>query len=198
MPVMNGSEMCRCIKDDIKICHIPVVLLTAIASPEVTLKELENGTDEYITKPFNPDLLVARCNSIVRSRILMRKNLMGDMSADNSIVRINPLDKQFLSHCDEYLRETMGKTDIKVDDMAAALNMGHTAFYQKMKALTGQTPNDYISSYKLRRSADLLRKSHLTIAEIAFSLGYSSPKYFSQSFKAKYGVTPSDYRNSKC
>lgn len=197
MPVLNGIEMCRQIKDDINICHIPVVLLTAMVSTEQTIHGLEIGADEYIAKPFNPDVLLAKCNSIVRARLLVRKRFAGTEDSDDGVFTTNSLDRKFLLQCNSFLQDHIYSSTITVDDLADSVHMGRTSFYQKMKSLTGLTPNDYIMNFRLRKSAELLKKdAGLSVSDIAFQLGFSSPKYFAMCFKSKYGVTPTDYRKS--
>lgn len=195
MPVMSGTEMCKTIKDDISICHIPVVLLTAMGSTEHTINGLKCGADDYISKPFDPKLLLVRCNNLIRSRILLRRKFGADDHSDSDLIATNPLDKKFMKDCDAFIERNLDNSDLSFDDMSQSVAMGRTKFFKKFKTLTGLTPNEYVLSYRLKLSAVWLReKPELQISDVAYRLGFASPRYFSHCFKAKYGVTPKQYR----
>ena len=194
MPIMSGTDMCKAIKDDLTICHIPVVLLTAMGSTEHEINGLKCGADDYIVKPFEPKLLVIRCNNLIRSRLLLKKSTI-EKNSDIELLATNPMDKKFLQDCNAYIEENMDNSDFSVDALAQKMNMGRTTFFNKFKALTGVTPNDYVLNYRLNLSAVLLKeKPELQISDVAYRLGFNSPHYFSQCFKRKYGVTPKDFR----
>jgi signal transduction histidine kinase/DNA-binding response OmpR family regulator len=196
MPVMSGTDLCKAIKDDLTICHIPVVLLTAMGSTEHELNGLRCGADDYIAKPFEPRLLLARCNNLINTRQMLRKSAM-ETKSDISLLATNPLDKTFLQTCNTFIEENIDNNDFSVDTLAQRMNMGRTTFFNKFKALTGVTPNDYVLSYRLHLSAILLKQNtDLQVADIAYQFGFNSPNYFSQCFKKKYGVTPTEFRVS--
>lgn len=196
MPRMSGTDMCRRIKDDITVCHIPVVLLTAMGSTESTIEGFRCNADEYVPKPFDARLLIVRCNNLVRSRILLRKKFMEEDRGAAELLATTPLDREFLKRCDSYIEANMANSDFSVDMMAKAMMMGRSSFFNKFKELTGMTPNDYMQNYRLRASAIWLKdKPDLQISDIAYRLGFSSPRYFSYCFKAKYGMTPKEFRS---
>ena len=197
MPVMNGMELCKTVKEDITISHIPIILLTAMGSTEHTIKGLKYGADDYIAKPFDPQLLVVRCNNLVRSRALLRNTFMKDTHSESELLGTTPLDQKFLRDCNSYIDSRLNDTDFSVDDMAQALMMGRSTFFNKFKDLTGMTPNEYVLAHKIKLSAVWLKeKRDLQIADIAYRLGFSSPRYFSHCFKNRYGVTPKEFRAS--
>ncbi|KGF17293.1 histidine kinase [Prevotella sp. S7-1-8] len=196
MPRMSGTDMCRRIKDDITVCHIPVVLLTAMGSTESTIEGFRCNADEYVAKPFDARLLIVRCNNLVRSRILLRKKIMEEDRGEAELLATTPLDREFLKRCDSYIEANMANSDFSVDMMAKAMVMGRSSFFNKFKELTGMTPNDYMQNCRLRASAIWLNdKPDLQISDIAYRLGFSSPRYFSHCFKAKYGMTPKEFRS---
>lgn len=195
MPRMSGTEMCKLIKDDIAVSHIPVVLLTAMGSVENTIAGLKCGADDYIPKPFDSKLLVIRCNNLIRSRNLLRKKIREEDRMETELLATTPLDRNFLKRCNEYIEKNLANSEFSIDSMAKELAMGRSSFFNKFKGLTGMTPNDYVQGYRLKLSATWLRQnSDLQISDIAYRLGFSSPRYFSHCFKAKYGVTPKAYR----
>ncbi|HCN53333.1 MAG TPA: hybrid sensor histidine kinase/response regulator [Prevotella sp.] len=195
MPVMNGTDMCKEIKNDITICHIPVILLTAMSSTEHTINGLKIGADDYISKPFDPRLLVARCNNLIRSRLLLQNKYNADDHSGSELLATNTLDQEFMRKCDAFIDQNMTNPDAKVEDIIQNLEMGRSTFFSKFKSLTGMTPNEYTLNYRLRRSAIWLKeRKDLQIADIAYQLGFSTPRYFSQVFKKKYGLTPSEFR----
>ena len=198
MPRMSGTEMCKRIKDDITVSHIPVVLLTAMGSVENTIAGLKCGADDYISKPFDSKLLVIRCNNLIRSRMLLRNKFREEDRMETELLATTPLDRDFLKGCNDYIEENLSNSDFSVDMMARAMAMGRSSFFNKFKGLTGMTPNEYVQSYRLKLSTIWLKeKDDLQISDIAYGLGFSSPRYFSHCFKTKYGVTPKEYRKGR-
>lgn len=197
MPVMTGTDLCVKIKNNIELCHIPVVLLTALNMPEQTLHGLTRGADDYISKPFNARILLARCNNIVRARRLMYQQLSHTAEPDISLAATNNLDKQFLDTITSFIEENISDTDLSVAKIADRMCMGRTSFFNKFKALTGMSPNDFINSHRLKQAVFLLRQRRdLPISEIADKLGFSASSYFCRKFKDKFGVSPSQFRQS--
>lgn len=199
MPVMTGTELCVKVKSDIELCHIPIVLLTALSMPGQTLDGLTRGADDYIYKPFNAQILLARCNNIIRSRRLLYQQFAQTANSDLSLVATNQLDKEFLENITDFIDENMFEADFSMNKIASKMCMGRTTFYNKFKALTGVSPNDFVNSYKLKQAAVLLRThKYLSIAEIADKLGYNTPSYFCRKFKEQFEVSPSQFRQKEC
>lgn len=195
MPVMSGTELCIKIKNNIELCHIPVVLLTALNMPEQYLEGLIRGADDYIYKPFSPQILLVRCNNIIRSRRILYKQFAQKAEDELSLLATNNLDRDFLDKVTELINENMSDPEFNIDKLASEMYMGRTSFYNKFKALTGISPNDYINSHKLKQAAILLKQDNsLSITEISDSLGFNTPNYFCRKFKEQFGVSPSQFK----
>lgn len=195
MPEMSGIEMCIKLKNEFETSHIPVVLLTAFTSVELNLEGLHRGADDYINKPFNAKILLARCNNLIRNRIILRKKFSQQKDFNAQELADNPIDQKFLDSVNQVIEENMDNEAFDVDSMAKELGVSRSSFYAKFKSLTGITPNEYVLNCKLRKAAVLLVGSPgLQIAEVADSLGFGSHRYFTHCFKVQYGVSPAAYR----
>lgn len=195
MPVMSGTEMCLQIKTNLDLCHVPVVLLTALDLVEQNIEGLGRGADDYITKPFEPRLLLARCNSLIRNRILLKNQFAKRPIEEIDLVAVNALDKEFLERVVAIIDAHIADEAFDIGVLCKEIGMGRTLLYSKFKALTGMTPNNFILNHKLKRAAALLKNNlSLQVADIAFSLGFGSPVYFSRCFKAQFKVAPIEYR----
>lgn len=195
MPVMSGTELCSAIKNDITLCHIPVVLLTALDMPEQQINGLIQGADDYIGKPFDPKLLLARCNNIIRNRNMLLKKFGRDSGNDISLLATNRLDKEFLDKLSGIIEEGISDENLNNDAIAERMNMSRSSFYNKFKDLTGETPNEYLSNLRLvKASSMLIMEQGMSIAEISEALGFNSLSYFSRKFKDRFGLSPAQYR----
>lgn len=195
MPEMTGTEMCMQIKNNIDLCHIPVVLLTALDTAEQNIEGLNRGADDYIAKPFNAKILLARCNNLIRNRLLMHQQLVHKPISEIELTTINPLDKDLLKQTIQIIDEHISEPEFDIPKLCRELGMGRTLLYSKFKALTGMTPNNFILNYKLKCAALMLRQQpELQIAEISDRLGFGSPIYFSRCFKGQFNTSPQNYR----
>lgn len=195
MPGMSGTELCSQIKNDIELCHIPVVLLTALNMPEQNLEGLLLGADDYIGKPFNIQILLARCNNIIRSRRLLHQKFSKQADADMTLLATNHLDRNFLNKVSETIEHNIANSDFNIDTLAAELCMSRASFYNKFKDLTHSTPNDFINTYRLKKAASLLiQNDYMTVSEISDAMGFSSPNYFCRKFKEYFSVTPTQFK----
>lgn len=198
MPRMSGTELCKQIKSDFNTCHIPVVLLTARTAIEHTIEGLRIGADDYITKPFNIHILISRCNNLVNSRILLQEKFSKQPQAQAQILATNPLDKKLLDRAIAIIEEHLEDTDFNVNTFASEMGMARTNLFTKLKAITGQTPNDFILTIRLKKGALLLRNNpELNITEISDRIGFSSSRYFSKCFKDAYKTSPLAYRKGE-
>ena len=198
MPEMNGTEMCLKIKSNIDLCHIPVILLTALNSTEQNIEGLNRGADDYITKPFDTQILLARTNNLVRNRLLIQHQLKKQPISEVDLASINPLDQQFLQKVDEVIEQHIDDVEFDIPKLCQEVGMGRSLLYSKFKALTGMTPNNFLLNYRLKYAATLLQKyPTLPIAEVSDRSGFSSPLYFSRCFKNQYGETPQNYRRKQ-
>lgn len=195
MPEMSGTEMCLKIKNDFDICHIPVVLLTALGTPEQSIEGLQRGADDYISKPFNAKVLLARCNNLVRNRIILQKKFNEQRDFDTQSLASNPIDQKFMDTVNHIIEENLSNMEFDMNTLAKELGLSRSSLYAKFKALTGMTPNDFVLNCKLKRAATLLiSRQDLQIAEISDMLGFGSPRYFTRCFKAQFDITPAEYR----
>lgn len=198
MPEMSGTEMCMKIKNDFDLCHIPVVLLTALSSTEQNIEGLQRGADDYISKPFNEKTLIARCNNLVRNRIILQKKFSQQMDFDSLALANNPIDQKFLDTVNNIIEKNFDNAQFDMSQLAEELGLSRSSLYTKFKALTGVTPNDYVLNRKLKQAAWLLKnKPELQIAEISDQLGFGSPRYFSRCFKELYQLSPVEYRKKE-
>lgn len=198
MPRMTGTELCRLIKNDFDTCHIPVVLLTARTAVEYNIEGLKIGADDYITKPFNTNLLISRCNNLVNSRRLLQEKFSKQPQAYAQMLATNPMDKEMIDRAMEIIEKNLDNTDFNVNFFAREMGMARTNLFTKLKAVTGQTPNDFILSIRLKKGAVMLRNNpELNITEISDHIGFSSSRYFSKCFKEMYHVSPMAYRRGE-
>ena len=195
MPVMNGYELCTKIKGNMDYCHIPVVLLTALNMQEHNLEGLLHGADDYIGKPFSAQLLLAKCNNLIRARRLIYQQLTKQVNDDVSLLATNNLDKDFLEKVQSIIEKRFFEDGFTVDSLASDMYMGRTSFYNKFKDLTGITPSEYVNTYRLKlASVWLLNNDDKSIADIAMQLGFGSYNYFCRKFKECFSVSPTQYR----
>lgn len=198
MPQMSGTELCQAIKKNMDTCHIPVVLLTAKTGVEHTIEGLKMGADDYITKPFNINILLSRCNNLVNNRIMLQEKFSRQPQVTPYILATNEMDKSFVEKAMNIIEKHIDNTNFKVDMLAEEIGIARTKLFTKIKAITGQTPFDFIMTIRLKRAAVMLKNNpELNISEIADRLGFSTPKYFSKCFKEKYNITPQEYRKEE-
>ena len=195
MPGMDGLELTKTLKSGVETSHIPVILLTARTSLIFKIDGLELGADDYITKPFNLKLLQLRVRNLIESRRQLREKFarnMANLEPETSVSAYAELDQEFLHSVEEIVQQHLSDPDFSVDDLAARLFMNRKQLYRKVKALTNQTPNEYIRSIRLQQAAQLLRTRQFTIAEVTYRVGFQDLKYFRERFRDFYGVNPSE------
>jgi signal transduction histidine kinase/DNA-binding response OmpR family regulator len=197
MPKVDGYQLCRMIKNDISTSHIPVILLTAKASEENIEQGLETGADDYITKPFNTRLLCARIKNLIDLRRQLQLNLNREMVLQPSYISVSKIDREFLGDLQKVLRKNVSDPEFNVEDLSKRLFMSRTTLYRKVMALSGETPTDFIRSYRLKWAAQLLKRNPGSVTEVAFEVGFSSRAYFTKCFKEKFHRLPSEYISSE-
>jgi signal transduction histidine kinase/DNA-binding response OmpR family regulator/streptogramin lyase len=195
MPNLNGIEMCRHLKHDIKTSHIPVILLTARGSLEFKLEGLEGGADEYVTKPFNPKVLQLIVKNLINRRNALHTYFKGQgiFNLEPKGVTLSSVDDRFIKTALELVELNISNASYTVEDMSRDIGMSHTQLYRKIKALTGQTVNDFIRAIRLKRAAQLLEQHQLTVSQITYKVGFTDLQHFRECFKKMYGHTPSQY-----
>jgi AraC-like DNA-binding protein len=195
MPKLNGIDMCKDLKRDLKTSHIPIVMLTARASLDFKLDGLESGADEYVTKPFNPTILQLQVKNLINRRNALHTYFKGQgiLSLDPKRVTLASADDKFIKTALELIESNISNAAYTVEDMSQDIGMSHTQLYRKIKALTGQTINEFIRSIRLKRAAQLLEQHQLTVSEITYKVGFTDLQHFRECFKKMYGLTPSQY-----
>ena len=185
MPEMDGLELCTTIKNDIRYSHIPIILLTAKASEEHQLEGLSVGADDYITKPFNMEILKLRINKIIEMNVKRQEIFNQEIKIEPSRITITPLDQQLVEKAIQIVEGNISETEFSVEELASSLNISRSYFYKKMIKITGKKPIEFIRTIRMKRAQQLLAESQMQISEIAYTLGYNSPKVFSKHFKEK-------------
>ncbi|HEU4554555.1 MAG TPA: two-component regulator propeller domain-containing protein [Chitinophaga sp.] len=193
MPVMDGLELCRRIRGNQRTAHIPIILLTARTTEADQLEALERGATDFITKPFSFEVLLSRIRNLIAQQVTLKKSLREKITVNPSEVAISSADEQFIQQALQVVEKHLSDPDFSVEDLSRALHMSRVSAYKKILSLTGKTPIEFIRSIRLKRAAQLLEKSQLTVAEVAYEVGFNNPKYFSRYFKTAYNVLPSAY-----
>lgn len=196
MPEMDGFELCEKLKTDVTTSHIPIILLTANTLDEDKITGFEAGADEYITKPFNVGVLQARIRNLLNKKAEQRTLLNEQPGVAISEIHLPSLDEKLLEKVIKYTNEKMADTEFGVEELSKLVGMSSVYLNKKMSALTGKTTSEYVRFIRLRKAAQLLEKSDLSISQVAYEVGYNSPKYFSKYFKDEYGILPSEYRKN--
>ncbi|MRT91967.1 ATP-binding protein [Ancylomarina sp. 16SWW S1-10-2] len=193
MPELNGLELCRHIKSDIKTSHIPVILLTACATIEDQIQGIKEGADSYIRKPFDLQHLVARTEFLLQNRKQLRQRFQIDLPLSLEKNKDNGNDAIFLEKLYELMAENLDNQDLDLDGFAKDLFLNRTHFYQKVKAITNQTPFELLKSYRLKKASEFLVQDKLSVNEVYLMTGFKSRTHFSKLFKEKYNVTPGKF-----
>lgn len=197
MPVMNGIELCKKIKQDQRTKHIPVVLLTALAGEEQQIKGLETGAADYMTKPFNFEILLRRIHNLLFQQESLKQTFTRQVEVKTTEIKLDSPDEKFVQDALAITEKNISNADFSVEELSRALLMSRVAVYKRLFSLTGKTPIEFIRSVRLQRAAQLLEQSQMTVAEVAYETGFNNPKYFSKYFRAQYGMLPSVYQSSK-
>ena len=195
MPEISGIELVAKLKGDWRTSHIPVVLLTAQGAPEQQVEGVQAGADLYLTKPFNPTFLLESLRTLLGNRERQREHFRRELSVDTATVApAQRVDQKFLADFTAIVEANLERADLSVEDVARSLGISRVQLYRKVKAVLGTSPTDFVQSVRLTKARQLLLDGTLTIAEVAYQLGFNSPSYFSTSFKGRYQISPSEYR----
>lgn len=194
MPEMNGIELCKQVKTDIRTSHIPLILLTARSAKEQKLEGLESGADDYITKPFNFDILNLRIKKLLELKQKRQESFKGKLEVNPSDITITSLDEKLIKKAVMYVENNISRCELSVEELSRELGMSRVHLYKKLMSITGKSPIEFIRVIRLKRAAQLLRESQQNVSEIAYQVGFNNPKYFSKYFKEEFGVLPSAYQ----
>ena len=193
MPGIDGYELCRQLKNNVNTSHIPVILLTARASEESVLNGLETGADDYITKPFNTRILCARIKNLIDLRRHMQHILNRETALQPVEIPVSKVDRKFIKKLQGVIDENISDPEFNIEQLRRKMEMSQPTLYRKIQAMTGESPTEFIRSYRLKRGAELLKNDFGTVLEVAFEVGFSSANYFTKCFKKKFHQLPTTY-----
>ena len=194
MPLMDGIELCRKLKNDLRTGHIPVILLTARVTVMQIQEGFETGADDYITKPFNAGLLVTRIKNLITSRDKLRKLFGQQSSYIFPELPTSPIDSRFMDSLYKYIIDHLSDSEMNMDDFCKEIGMSRSNFYRKIRTLSDLNPNELIRNTRLGYAAKYLRETDMSISEIAYHVGFSSPSYFTKMFRSFFNISPSEMR----
>ncbi len=193
MPEIDGMEFCKLVKKTASICHIPVILLTAMSTKDGVKKGYESGADSYLTKPFSPDLLKVRMRNLRASRKALQEQFRVGGETREPAQQLNSYDDQFLISIAQIIKENAENAQFDVAQMCEMSNMSHMHFIRKVKQLTGKKPVELLKEYRMNLAKELLAQRQFNISQIAFRVGYELPNSFTRAFKGYFGYSPSEY-----
>lgn len=193
MPGMDGLALCKKIKEDEKTSHIPVILLTALASQVSKVEGIETGADDYIVKPFDKKELIARAKNLIDQRQLLREKYSRQLTLQPKLVAVTSTDEHFLEKLMRIVEQRLDDSTFSVEHLAKETAMSRTQLFRKMKALINQSPQDFIRDFRLKRAAQLLKSRAGNVSEVAYQVGFNNLSYFTKRFKELFGKTPSEY-----
>lgn len=197
MPGRDGLALSRILKTDLRTSHIPIVLLTAQSSMEQKIEGIQTGADAYVTKPFNLEFLSEIIKNLLQGRQALKDRFSAVVQPGQLPSGMGSLDEQFLRRFTQYVETHYEDQNLTVESLSEEFGLSRVQLYRKVKALLDESVNDYIQHVRLKKASQLLLEGELTVAEIAYKVGYSSPGYFSTAFKGKYACSPSEYRERR-
>ncbi|WP_434035557.1 two-component regulator propeller domain-containing protein [Formosa sp. 4Alg 33] len=193
MPKMDGNEMCSQVKNDSRISHIPILLLTAQISEEQEVVGFEQGADQYLTKPFSFDVLTSRIKNLLAQRKALQNVFSKKIEVNPSEITVTSIDEQLIQKALDLVETNIGNSKYSVDQLSKSLDISRGHLYRKIVSITGKSPSEFIKSIRLKRSAQLLQTNALTVSEVAYKVGFSNPKYFSKCFKIEFDMLPTEF-----
>ncbi|HJW28803.1 MAG TPA: ATP-binding protein, partial [Saprospiraceae bacterium] len=198
MPGMDGFELCKRLKTDIKTSHIPIILLTGRGDHDALMSGIEHGADVYLVKPFHPEELILRVKKLLelRANLSLHYRQHASLRDVEPVVQASARENEFLKRIRSYVEEHMNDAQFNMDRLSQYMAMSHPQLHRKITALTGESTGKFVRSIRLMKAKDLLRNADMTIAEIAYETGFSDPGYFTKVFTREFNLTPSDYRSS--
>jgi signal transduction histidine kinase/ligand-binding sensor domain-containing protein/DNA-binding response OmpR family regulator len=193
MQGMNGIELCKAVKENEQLGHIPVILLTGATSDELKLTGVEGGADDYIVKPFDSKLLIARVSNLLKSRTTLQKYFYNEITLNKTNLKISPEYKEFLDKCISIVENHLDDDNFSIKTLLNEMGMSHSNLFRKVKSVSGQSVNVFIRFIRLRKAAELFINSTHNVNETAFMVGINDVKYFREQFNKLFGMNPSDY-----
>jgi len=196
MPKMNGLEMCRIVKTDIRTSHIPIIMITACATSANIKEGYETGADDYITKPFNSSVLVTRIENIIRSREKLKDIYGKRFSLESLGVEAVSVDERFMQKLYDVLEKNISNPNLNLEVFCQTIGISRANLYRKIKSITNLGANEFIRNFRLEMAAKLMKEAKLSVSDVYVEVGFNSVAYFSNCFKALYGISPSEYIKS--
>lgn len=198
MSKMDGYELCRKVKNDVVLSHIPVVILTAKVTDQDKIVGYQEGADVYMTKPFNPELLQTVVDNLLTTRSKLRDMILSESGktsdgTETEEVKLSAADRAFVDKLCQLIDNNISDSTLNINALSSEMCMSRASFFRKIKSLTGVTPNNFILIYRLNRAAEMIRSRDSRLNEVADLLGFSSQSHFSRCFKQHFGITPKDY-----
>ncbi|WP_243348596.1 two-component regulator propeller domain-containing protein [Parabacteroides sp. FAFU027] len=193
MPEMDGIELCARLKTEIKTSHIPVVLLTARYSEQLRISSFETGADDYITKPFNSAILIARIRNLIESRQKLRQLFDKNTGYNTRVIGVNQVDKQFLEELVNHIHDNMSRISFDVEELASMMSMSRIQLNRKIKSLTDKTAQEFVLTVRLSKAAEFLLSGTYNVSEVSDMVGYSEVSSFTRSFTRQFGESPTSY-----
>ena len=197
MEPMDGMELCRRIKYNVNLSHIPVVILTAVTSERGKMEGMESGADAYIVKPFSMDFLSQTVQNLLRQREEIKKMYAASPFVSASSASISPADADFLERLKAAVMRNIGNSDFNVDLLAAEMNMSRTSLNRKVRGTLDQSPNNYIRIERLKAAAEMLKSGDKKVNEVCYNVGFSSPSYFTKCFYEQFGILPKEFNKEQ-
>lgn len=197
MPKMDGFELCQQIKSNLQTSHIPVILLTARSSEELKITGYKSGADEYLSKPFNLDILLLRIEKLIAQKNLRQSAFSQKLEVNPKEITITSIDEQLIEKALACMEKNMDNGNYSVQEFSQDLGMDRTVLYKKLQSITGLAPSEFIRSIRLKRAAQLLIQGQFSVAEVSEKVGFNTQKYFSKYFKEAFGVSPSKYTQNE-
>lgn len=195
MPKMNGTELIYALRKDMNTSHIPIIMVTALAAADDIKEGYAAGADDYITKPFDASILKVRVDNLIHSREKLKELYSKNFSLESLGVDVTSVDEKFMHKLYDTLQQNITNSDLNLDSFCKELGLSKSNLYRKIKQITGYSPNEFIRNFRLEAAAKMLKETDMTITEVYCAIGYNSPAYFSNCFKALYGVSPSEFKN---
>ena len=193
MPEMDGAELCRKIRSDYTLSHIPFIMLTAKTDNDSKAESMDCGADAYIEKPFSVGYLQACIANLINSREKLRQAFAQSPFVAANTMALTKADEEFMKKLNEIIQNNLHNPDFSMDDIVDSLNMSRSNFYRKIKGVLDLSPNEYLRLERLKRAAQLLKEGNGRVNEICYMVGFNSPSYFSKCFQKQFGVLPKEF-----
>ena len=193
MPVMDGIQLCKTVKQNLKTCHIPVIILSAKTEVKDQLEGMQVGADDYIPKPFSLSYVVMKIKNILRTRYRVIEHYSQSLEIEPEKIAMNPLDEEFLQQAVTVVEKHLDETEFTADVFAREMGMSRSSLHLKLKGVTGESTTEFIRKIRFNQACKLLKEGRYNVAEISTMVGFNTPSYFATSFKKYIGCMPSEY-----